>query len=70
MTTTTANSKMLFTVTGYKMVKNTDTWEMEKTGNLVSVSVFCDEYCIEKIEGEVSIKMGFDWFESVTICRL
>jgi hypothetical protein len=57
-----------YIVTGYKMVKNPDTWDMEKTGELITVNVQCGKNRVEMIEGEVAIKMGFDWFEAVTIC--
>jgi hypothetical protein len=57
-----------YSVTGYKMVKNPNTWDMEKTGDLMTVSVLCAKNSIEMIEGEVANKMGFDWFEAVTIC--
>lgn len=58
----------IYNVTGYKMVKNPTTWDMEKTGDLITVSVICAKNSIEMIEGEVANKMGFDWFEAVTIC--
>jgi hypothetical protein len=57
-----------YSVTGYKMVKNPNTWDMEKTGDLMTVSVLCAKNSVEMIEGEVANKMGFDWFEAVTIC--
>lgn len=57
-----------YNVTGYKMVKNPNTWDMEKTGDLITISVLCAKNSIEMIEGEVANKMGFDWFEAVTIC--
>ena len=57
-----------YIVTGYKMVKNPNTWVMEKKGDLITVSVLCAKNSIEMIEGEVANKMGFDWFEAVTIC--
>lgn len=57
-----------YNVTGYKMVKNPNTWDMEKTGDLMTVSVLCAKNSIEMVEGEVANKMGFDWFEAVTIC--
>lgn len=57
-----------YNVTGYKMVKNPNTWDMEKTGDLMTVSVLCAKNSIEMIEGEVANKMSFDWFEAVTIC--
>ena len=56
-----------YTVTGYKMVKNPDTWATERTGELMTVSILCAKNSPEMIEGEVAIKMGFDWFEAVTI---
>ena len=56
-----------FTVTGYQMVKNPDTFDMERVGGLIVVSVLCFKHTTEMIEGEVAIKMGFDWFEAVLI---
>ena len=57
-----------YSVTGYKMVKNPNTLDMEKTGDLITISVLCAKNSIEMIEGEVANKMDFDWFEAVTIC--
>ena len=57
-----------YSVTGYKMVKNQNTWEMEIVGDLITVEVKSHKNNIEMIEGEVANKMGFDWFEAVTIC--
>lgn len=56
-----------YEVTGYKMVKNPDTWDMEQTGDLITVNIPCNSDNWEKIEGEISIKMDFDWFEAVVI---
>jgi hypothetical protein len=56
-----------YIVTGYKMVKNPNTWDMEITGELMTVSVLCAKNCIQMIEGEVANKMGFDWYEAITI---
>ena len=56
-----------YSVIGYKMVKNPNTWDMESTGDLMTVNVICAKNSVEMIEGEVANKMGFDWFEAVTI---
>ena len=56
-----------YSVIGYKMVKNPNTWDMEATGDLMTVSVTCAKNSVEMIEGEVANKMGFDWFEAITI---
>jgi hypothetical protein len=56
-----------YEVTGYKMVKNPDTWDMERTGDLITVNISCERDNWEKIEGEISIKMDLDWFEAVAI---
>ena len=57
-----------YEVTGYQMVKNPNTWEMERTGKLMTINVMCAKNSVQMIEGEVSNKMNFDWFEAVTIC--
>jgi hypothetical protein len=59
-----------FEVTGYQMVKNPDTWEMERSGELMTIKVNCAKNSNEMIEGEASNKMNFDWFEAVTICQI
>jgi hypothetical protein len=56
-----------YKVTGYKMMKNEDTLDMEKTGDLMTVSVFSAKNSVEMIEGNVANKMGFDWFEAICI---
>jgi hypothetical protein len=56
-----------YNATGYKMVKNQNTWEMERAGELITVEVKSQKNNIEMIEGEVANKMSFDWFEALTI---
>lgn len=58
-----------YNVTGYKMIKNQTTGDMETVGELITISVNCSRNSVEMIEGEVSHKMGFDWFEAVTISK-
>jgi hypothetical protein len=56
-----------YNVTGYQMVKNENTWEMESIGELMTISVISAKNNVEMIEGNVANKMNFDWFEAVTI---
>ncbi|CAB4219500.1 hypothetical protein UFOVP1615_5 [uncultured Caudovirales phage] len=56
-----------YKVTGYQMVKNQNTWEMESIGELMTISVISAKNNVEMIEGNVANKMNFDWFEAVTI---
>ena len=49
------------------MTKNPETWNMESSKELITISVICSKNSVEMIEGEAAIKMGFDWFEAVTI---
>ena len=57
----------IYNVTGYQMTKNPETWNMESSKELITISVICSKNSVEMIEGEAAIKMGFDWFEAVTI---
>lgn len=56
-----------YIATGYQMIKNQNTWETERVGELISVEVKSQKNNIETIEGEISHKMGFDWFEVVAL---
>lgn len=61
-----------YSVSGYKMVKNEDTWEMERTGFLAHVLVDSKLSDIntdgdrEFFEGEIAIQLGLDWFELIS----
>jgi len=56
-----------YSATGYKMVKNENTWEMERVGELITVKVESSRNSIEMIEIAVANVMGFDYFEALTI---
>ena len=52
-----------FTVTGYKMKKNPNTWEMERVGNLITIDVEASNDKIDNLEATIANKNDFDWFE-------
>ena len=56
-----------YSATGYKMVKNENTWEMERVGELITVEVESSRNSIEMIEIAAANVMGFDYFEALTI---
>ena len=62
-----------YNASGYKMVKNQDTWEMERTdflahilvdSKLADIDTFEDR---EFFEGEVAMQLGCDWFELTSL---
>lgn len=50
-------------VNGYKMVKNPETWDMEKVGDILTIEVTVQKNSIEFIEGIIANQEGFDWFQ-------
>ena len=61
-----------YSVSGYKMTKNNDTWEMEKhsfvshilvNSQLVEIDTYKDR---DFFEGEISMQLNCDWFEIVS----
>jgi hypothetical protein len=61
-----------YTVSGYKMLKNEETWELEKSNflahiivnsKLIDIDTFKDR---EFFEGEISIQLDCDWFEIIS----
>lgn len=56
-----------FKITGYKMTKNPDTFEMERTGNLMTCKVISMTDNVESIECQIARENDCDWFEAVTI---
>jgi len=62
-----------YNVAGYKMIKNQETWEMESEKEITTLtieSILNDVDTFEDrefLEGEISNKFGFDYFEIVTL---
>jgi hypothetical protein len=61
-----------YSVSGYKMTKNQDTWEMERAGfaahvlvksRLADINTSEDR---EFFEGEIAIQLGLDCFELIS----
>ena len=57
-----------YIVMGYILEQNPDTWESQRFGGITEIEIELEDTDdIEFVEWCISIKMGFHWFEAVTI---
>jgi len=56
-----------YTVSGFRMTKDTDTWKLNRVGFYTSVTVESSTNNVEALENAAAIKIKSDSFEAINI---